>query len=354
MTIHTRDAPQRLTVDGYAVADGDARAIDEDRRSIDYVCSTETLDSHGTVLKQNWRLDRYAKNPVVLFCHNSRSIPVGTASMVRVENGRLVARVTFATADICEDAEACWKAVKAGLLRGISVGFLAHAYRWESENDIERLVLDDLELLELSVCAVPSNPDTLAQRDALTTLRAQAQRQRPTKDSPTMTEQEIKALRDLLAQREAEAARAVADATSSAAALAATRADLDAARAAVTAAENDAAAQRSLVAKLNVEADALKAARDAAEDKIARLEIEARIGTDTDPAEVDDLLAVRRVNPDAYARMLARRTAAGRNDALTQQVIPTDAPAQRAEPGAGNVTDNFLAALNRHLPTKEG
>jgi hypothetical protein len=84
------------------------------------------------------------------------------------------AATPFADGEVCEEAEECWRAVKAGLLRGISVGFLAHSSRWETEGDVERFVLDDLELLELSVCAVPSNPDTLAQRSALTTLRAQA------------------------------------------------------------------------------------------------------------------------------------------------------------------------------------
>lgn len=353
MTIHHRDAPARLALDGYVrdlpspvPDDGGAliRAIDETTRSVEYVCSTETVDSHGTVLRQNWRLDRYARNPVVLFCHDSRSIPVGTASMVRVQNGRLLARVTFATEDICEEAEECWRAVKAGLLRGISVGFLAHAYRWEMDGDVERLVLDDLELLELSVCAVPSNPDTLAQRSVLDDLRAKAQRQRPTpKDTPPMTEQEIKAMREALAQRDVDLSAARSDLAARDVALAAARADLDAAR-------SDAEAQRALVGRLNAEADALKAARDAAEDKVARLEIEARIGRDVDPAEVDDLLAVRRVNPDAYARMLARRAASGRKDDLTAQVIPSDAPAQRADAAASNPVHDFMAALARHMP----
>lgn len=341
----TREAPTRLTVDGYVDRAADAtesRFIDIERRAVDYVCSTDTLDSHGTVLRQNWRLDRYAKNPVVLFAHNSRSIPVGTASNVRVENGRLMARVTFADGEVCEEAEECWRAVKAGLLRGISVGFLAHASRWETEGDVERFVLDDLELLELSVCAVPSNPDTLAQRSALTTLRAQALAQRTApKDSTAMTDQEIKALRDEVISRAANETRLSADLASRDADLTATRADLTAARA-------DAEAQRSLVAKLNAEADALKARADAAEDKVARLEIEARIGKDVDPAEVDDLLAVRRSNPDAYARMLARR--ASRNDALTEQVIPTATQGTTRDAAPANPTATLMAAISQLSP----
>jgi HK97 family phage prohead protease len=372
MSLLTREAPTRLTVDGYvdrAANDAatESRFIDIERRAVDYVCSTDTLDSHGTVLRQNWRLDRYARNPVVLFAHNSRSIPVGTASNVRVENGRLMARVTFADGEVCEEAEECWRAVKAGLLRGISVGFLAHSSRWETEGDVERFVLDDLELLELSVCAVPSNPDTLAQRSALTTLRAQALAQRTApKDSPAMTPEEIKALRDevisraanetrlsaALASRDADLlpdlASRDADLTSARTSLEAARTSLEAARTDLTAARADAEAQRSLVAKLNAEADALKARADAAEDKVARLEIEGRIGKDVDPAEVDDLLAVRRSNPDAFARMLARR--ASRNDALTEQVIPTATQATTRDAAPANPTASLMAAISQLSP----
>lgn len=350
----TREAPTRLTVDGYvdrAANDAatESRFIDIERRAVDYVCSTDTLDSHGTVLRQNWRLDRYARNPVVLFAHNSRSIPVGTASNVRVENGRLMARVTFADGEVCEEAEECWRAVKAGLLRGISVGFLAHSSRWETEGDVERFVLDDLELLELSVCAVPSNPDTLAQRSALTTLRAQALAQRTApKDSPAMTPEEIKALRDEVISRAANETRLSADLASRDADLTSARTSLEAARTDLTAARADAEAQRSLVAKLNAEADALKARADAAEDKVARLEIEGRIGKDVDPAEVDDLLAVRRSNPDAFARMLARR--ASRNDALTEQVIPTATQATTRDAAPANPTASLMAAISQLSP----
>ena len=345
----TREAPTRLAADGYVDrstvpgTDGAAldRGIDIERRSVDYICSTESLDSHGTVLRQNWRLDRYGRNPVVLFCHNSRSIPVGTASNVRVENGQLKARVTFATADVCEEAEECWRAVKAGLLRGISVGFLAHSHRWEMTDDVEQLVLDDLELLELSVCAVPSNPDTLAQRDALSHLRAQAQRQRPHQEPPMDTIEAV-------ISRDADIQRLTAD-------LATVRAEAATARTEADAARADAETQRSLVSRLNAEADALKAEADAAkarasaaEDKIARLDIEAKIGRNVDPAEVDDLLAVRRLDPEVFTRTLARR--AGRNDALTDKVIPADSPAQREAAAAANPTDDFHAALSRHLP----
>jgi hypothetical protein len=84
------------------------------------------------------------------------------------------------------------------------------------------------------------------------------------------------------------------------------------------------------------------------EDKVARLEIEGRIGKDVDPAEVDDLLAVRRSNPDAFARMLARR--ASRNDALTEQVIPTATQATTRDAAPANPTASLMAAISQLSP----
>lgn len=354
----TRDAGTPagvLRLDGYArmgAADGEARSLDEASRSVDYVCSTEALDSHESIVRQNWRLDRYRMNPVVLFAHDKRSIPIGTASNVRVENGRLMARVTFATAEVSEDADECWRAVKAGLMRGISVGFYPHSYRWESDNDVERLVLDDNELLELSVCAVPSNPETLAQRSAsLATLRAQALAQRPApKDTPAMTQEEIKALRDEVASRAANETRLAADLAASKAAHDAAVADLSAARTDLASARSEVESLRAATIKLNDEADALKTRADAAEDKVARLEIESRLGKDVDPEEVEDLLRQRRALPDVYERTLARRSS--RNDALTSQVIPAGAPATRDAASAANPTANLMAAINALSPVE--
>lgn len=340
MTTHTREADRILVVDAYAqpAAEPDARALNEANRSIDYVCSTEAVDSHGTILKQNWILDRYTKNPVVLFAHNSRSIPVGTASMVRVENGRLVARVTFAPREVSEDADDCWRAVQAGLLRGISVGFRSRSHRWEMVNDVEVLVLDQNELLELSVCAVPSNADTLAQREALTTLRAQAQRQRPAQGLPPMNEDELKALRDAAAKHETLATARAAD-------LAVAQRDLAAARADIEKRDADLAALRATNATMTAEAERLNgrladqtARADKAEDALARLELETHFGRDVEPAEAEHFLALRKASPALYEAEMKRRAAAGRNDRLTDKTIPADAPAQReaatADPGA--------------------
>lgn len=137
-------------------------------RSFDVIASTETVDSYGDIVKANWRLERFANNPIVLFGHNMRdpACVIGTAADVKVEGGALKARITLLGEDVNPDAERVFKLMKAGALRGISVGFRPHSYGWAKINDQEVFVLDDNELFEISVVSVPANPDALAQLHA--------------------------------------------------------------------------------------------------------------------------------------------------------------------------------------------
>jgi HK97 family phage prohead protease len=131
-----------------------------------YVVSTDSLDSHETILQGPWRLDRYRANPVVLWAHQSRTVPVGTVERIderRSELGKLelVADVVFRDAGKSAVVDEVRAAVEDGSLRGTSVGFRAHSYHWEKHSDVEVLVLRDLELLEISMTPVPSNADAL-------------------------------------------------------------------------------------------------------------------------------------------------------------------------------------------------
>lgn len=139
-----------------------AGSVDEEARTCEFIASTETIDAHGTVVKQDWRLDRFSANPVVLFNHDARC-PIGTAE-VNVATGdagpTLLARVKFATGD--EMAERCWSLVKQGVLRGMSVGFRPGRAAYEDRDGREVVVLENPELYEVSICSQPSNPDALA------------------------------------------------------------------------------------------------------------------------------------------------------------------------------------------------
>jgi HK97 family phage prohead protease len=136
-------------------------SIDEENRTIDYVASDESVDSHGTILRQDWNLERFVGGGPVLFNHDSDRI-IGGAT-VRVEGGQLLARVQFAR-DV-EDAENAWQLARQGFLKGISVGFRPGKRSKALVDGREVPVLEQNTLFELSLTPVQANTNALARSD---------------------------------------------------------------------------------------------------------------------------------------------------------------------------------------------
>lgn len=158
------------------------KGFNQDDRTATFICSTDCVDRYDEVVAQNWRLDNYRANPVALFAHLQRELPIGQAIAVAVEGGELVATIKFASARANPLAENVWQSIVEGTLRAVSVGFYPHTVRWEKRLDQEVLVLDDNELFEISVVPVPANPEALAKARA----RAfeMAKREAPAAESP--------------------------------------------------------------------------------------------------------------------------------------------------------------------------
>lgn len=332
-------------------------SVNEQARSIDYVCSTEAIDAHGTILRQNWKLDRFKANPVVLFAHKSREIPIGHAENVRVTPRGLEARVVYTTEDINPEAERCWRAAKSGLMRGISVGFDFHTYRFEMQGDREVIVFDDLELLELSPCSVPSNPETLAKsaddpnHDVLARLRAE--RRAPETTSPQETkkimdpEKQIETLRAEASEKDKEIGRLRAVEQAAQTRIAAAEKAAEEAQSKVTERDAKIATLTAEGERLGGEVTKLTDRAVKAEDALTKNEIEQRMGKDVDPHEVTHFVALKRNAPELYDAEMKRRASTGRDDKLTEKTIDKDAPSQRAS----DEPEDINAALARHMPS---
>lgn len=139
-------------------------------RTIHVVASTDDEDSHGTVLR-NWNLERYQRNPTVLFAHNRFDLPIGTASNVVQQGNRLEADITFLDEADNPVAERCLRCTRKKALRGVSVGFRRGAgtkvsteYR---DGNREVLAIEGAELCEISMLPIGSNPNALAELRAL-------------------------------------------------------------------------------------------------------------------------------------------------------------------------------------------
>ena len=140
------------------------KAVDADKRHIDFVISTERSDRMGDVITvAGWDLKEYKKNPVVLFGHASRVPPIGKAFNVRKEEGVLKATAEFMSEDISPFAYSIFRMYQEGFLKAVSVGFIPH--KWERMTDDEDNFVGykflKQELLEFSAVPIPANPDAL-------------------------------------------------------------------------------------------------------------------------------------------------------------------------------------------------
>ena len=119
-----------------------------------FIASTPVLDRHKDVVTQDFNLDAYRKNPVILFDH-SHAHPIGKALDVRIEDGSLVADIQFASTRLGQEVKTL---VDEGVLSALSIGFLSDDVTSNAEGGLN---LRQNQLLEISVVAVPSNPDSL-------------------------------------------------------------------------------------------------------------------------------------------------------------------------------------------------
>lgn len=155
--------------------DIDIRSIDKETRSFDMIASSASLDSHGDVVEQNFKLDRYKKNPVVLWNHNAFGfldgsrpedfLSIGKSSKIRVEDGMFQVRMSLV--DGTEEEEPLvnkiWRRVQQGMQRASSIGFRPGKVSVEeTPGGGEIYHLDENEIYEISLVPMGSNPDAVA------------------------------------------------------------------------------------------------------------------------------------------------------------------------------------------------
>lgn len=135
---------------------------------LEFVLSDETVDRYGDIIEQGgWDLKWFKKNPIALFGHNS-GFPIGRWEDVRVEGGKLMARLAFAAAGTSARIDELRSLVEQGILRAVSVGFrpidsdpIDPKKPWGAKRYTKQ------ELLETSLVSVPANPAALARAKSL-------------------------------------------------------------------------------------------------------------------------------------------------------------------------------------------
>jgi hypothetical protein len=276
------------------------RGVNPEERSVEVIASTTSVDGHGDILEQDWRLERYRKNPVVLWHHNRFEsspwsmgegirpedlLPIGHAENVRIENGCLCAKLLFGSAEYNQMSERVFLGFKEGHIRAVSVGFRPGKITEEKVDGGTLYRLSQNDLYEISAVPIPSNPDAVAkhiafERSHLGRMAAETNEETTTM---AMTNEEKAALE--AAQSEARTMK--------------TR---------VTALESDLAAEKAVTGKLTTELKTASERASKAEDVSREAEIDALVGKKITPAEKDEYLKLAKdIGTDRVKAIVAQR-----------------------------------------------
>jgi len=132
-------------------------------RIYEFTASTSTQDRDGEVIDATgWDLKNFKKNPVVMYAHDYRTLPIGKAPRVWVsKDGELKNTVEFPPEGTYEFADIVERLVETGYLKTESVGFIPKKWEDGDGEKAPRRTYTKQELLEISIVPVPSNPDAL-------------------------------------------------------------------------------------------------------------------------------------------------------------------------------------------------
>lgn len=157
---------------------------DGDKEVYHALASTDALDRDGDVmLAEGCIIEEFMKNPVMLFIHNYRQVPVAKVLSLDISPGEVAFDFTFAETDVAKELKYLYD---DGFMNAFSVGFYPKTrMRVEDETpdkfnvdangtnvnvdlakykERPRQIICSWELLEVSPVPVPANPGALLLR----------------------------------------------------------------------------------------------------------------------------------------------------------------------------------------------
>lgn len=147
------------TIRAYSILE--VKAFDEDAREITGMATTPEPDRMGDIVEPLGA--KFAAELPLLWQHRHDS-PVGTVKFGKPTKKGIpfVARVAKieTTGQLKELVDMAWDAVKAKLVRGVSIGFRALEYSFMESGGIR---FNEVEIIELSLVTIPANASATIQ-----------------------------------------------------------------------------------------------------------------------------------------------------------------------------------------------
>lgn len=140
------------------------KGIDKKARTADFVLSTPAVDRDGDCMSDNWILDAYRKNPIILWAHKHDYPVVGNALRIGLEGRVLTATDEFVTREMSDFGGMIGDMVLEGWVRSVSVGVLA--VKWVYNEERNAIDFLEQELLEHSIVNIPAHRDALIKMKA--------------------------------------------------------------------------------------------------------------------------------------------------------------------------------------------
>ena len=146
------------------------KSIDESKRQIHAIASTESIDRHGEIVKLSAlkkAIPGYMKNPVILACHahrldDGRSPTVAKCIKSWVDKSGLNIIIEFAKTSLGDEY---WHLYSEKFQRAFSIGFRVLTVEYETIKSDRVPVITELDLFEISCVPVPANQDALSKAE---------------------------------------------------------------------------------------------------------------------------------------------------------------------------------------------
>ncbi|HWA29127.1 MAG TPA: HK97 family phage prohead protease [Lacunisphaera sp.] len=339
-----RDAGEREVIRRSFGIETKADTIDEKNRTVRVIASTSAIDSYDEIVDQNWRLERYNKNPVVLYGHNRGgflgmggdprwTLPIGFSTEVTARD-RLEATLNFVDEKANPMAVEVWEQYRQRSMRAVSVGFYPHDVYREVRDDVEIYHLDDNELFEISAVPLPANADAVAlsaeratERESFraralnnpkstkTTIQLPAGKalEKTTMDIETL-KAELETLKTALKTANETIGTKTAELATKTGELAAKQTELDVANEKVKATETELGkvkgeleSSQTTVKKLETELAGKTAKLDEVDKAAQKADLDHFEGKKFAPAEREDMAKLRASNPELFASQMKNR-----------------------------------------------